>query len=158
MQIVKAAWMNTSSVLSVRVVSQGRDDIAKRRQRQVDGRAFFETVASGARLVSSLATGQVDQIDQRRLGHLFSGVVLVLLHERNGDDRVSATEKFNRRFIRLLKTLSPLTGFIRVTCLWRSCLWPRSFGWPIRDPESKKQHEIQHSIVNRRLMASCCLP
>ena len=87
---------DTSSILSSRIVSQCRDDVAKRRQGEIDGSTFFQAIAGGASLVGSLATRQIDQIDQRSLGHFLAGVVLVLLHERDCYDRVSAAAKFNR--------------------------------------------------------------
>ena len=87
-------------VLSARVISQCRDDVAKRRQGEIDGSTFFQAIASSASLVGSLTTGQIDQVDDRRLGHFFTDFILVLLNKVDGDDRMSSTWKVKNNHVK----------------------------------------------------------
>ncbi len=69
------------------------DAIAQRGEWQIDGYAFLEAFACGARLAGSFAARQIDQIENRLTLHHAALVVLERLFEHEFDDGVRAATR-----------------------------------------------------------------
>mmetsp|Transcript_17033 Transcript_17033/g.64473 ORF Transcript_17033/g.64473 Transcript_17033/m.64473 type:complete len:496 (-) Transcript_17033:7-1494(-) len=71
-------------------VDQGRDDVAQRREGEVDLRGFLETNARGARLGLPLGARQVDHVELAHADVLLAVQPLALVLHRHREDGVAA--------------------------------------------------------------------